>query len=200
MQPSHRPHEQLRTEAPAQRPHTDKYVSAFVGGKNNADLNFVNPLLQQSADHFKVGIDELTVNLSALSMLEYGENEVLFQILRRLEGALGDTFPDDLLLPDGPPGNVEQWRNMSTFRVDRVFSNMLDIRSKLSEVAGGVNEFIRQGLGPGWFQQIAAVPDQTARNEHFAIDMLPAMGTYRSKDLRPSGEILSYTYRWRSTD
>ena len=45
------------------------------------DMSFRNPLLPKSADHFKVGIDELTVNLGNLSMLEYGTNDVLFRVL-----------------------------------------------------------------------------------------------------------------------
>ena len=82
--PEHKPHDQLRTEAPKQRPHTDKYVSAFVTGKNVTELTFKNPILGESADHFKVGIDDLTVNLGSLSMLDYSDpTEVMFRIIRR---------------------------------------------------------------------------------------------------------------------
>ena len=79
VQPQHRAHEQLRTEAPAQKDHSDKYVSAFVSGDSFTEMSFRNPVLQASADHFKVGIDELTVNLGNLSMLEYEEGKVLFR-------------------------------------------------------------------------------------------------------------------------
>ena len=82
-QPHHVPHEQLRTEAPSQRPHSDEYVSAFVSGSATVDMSFRNPVLGKSADHFKVGIDELTVCLGNLSMPEYGTNDVLFRVLRR---------------------------------------------------------------------------------------------------------------------
>ena len=64
--PNHRPHEQLRTEAPSQKDHSDKYVSAFVSGSSQVDMSFRNPVLSKSADHYKVGIDELTVNLQPL--------------------------------------------------------------------------------------------------------------------------------------
>ena len=86
--PQHRPHEQLRTEAPSQKRHSDKYVSSYVSSQSFADMSFSNPVLQESADHFLVGIDELTVNLSHLSMLEHDTNDVLFRI-RRL-GYFGD--------------------------------------------------------------------------------------------------------------
>ena len=84
--PQHRPHEQLRTEAPIQRNHSDKYVSAYVSSENNVDMSFQNPVLQDSADHFLVGIDDLTVNLSNLSMLEYDSSgsNVLLRIRRLL--------------------------------------------------------------------------------------------------------------------
>ena len=83
--PYHKPHTQLRTEAPKQKSHSDKYVSAFVGGDSSVDLSFKNPILDKSSDHFKVGIDELTVNLNRLSMLEYDktDGDVVFKIIRR---------------------------------------------------------------------------------------------------------------------
>ena len=83
MRPAHQPHEQLRTEAPSQKDHTDKYVSTFVSGSNTVDMSFSNPVLPKSSDYFKVGIDELTLNLNNLSLLESVEGEVLFRILRR---------------------------------------------------------------------------------------------------------------------
>ena len=71
MLPYHKPHEQLRTEPPKQKDHSDKYITAMVSGESNVDMSFRAPVLSKSSDYFKVGIDELTVNLSALSMLEY---------------------------------------------------------------------------------------------------------------------------------
>ena len=79
IQPHPQAQEQLRTEAPSQKEHSDKYVSAFVSGDAAVDMSFRNPVLAKSADHFKVGIDELTVNLGNLSMLEYGVNQVMFR-------------------------------------------------------------------------------------------------------------------------
>ena len=85
IQPAHRPHDQLRTEPAAQREHTDKYVSAITSSSPSVDITFRDPVLQKSADHFKVGIDELTVNLGNLSMLEYSgtDADVLFRIRLR---------------------------------------------------------------------------------------------------------------------
>ena len=124
MLPYHKPHEQLRTEAPKQKEHTDKYVT----GESNVDMSFRAPILSKSSDYFKVGIDELTVNLSALSMLEYDSDEVIFRIVRRgfiygeLAGANGEGpygytnstgdvgLPSELQMPDGPVGVHVQGR------------------------------------------------------------------------------------------
>ena len=93
--PHHRAHEQLRTEAPMQKEHTDKYVTCFTSGESATDITFTNPVLQKSADHFKVGIDDLTVNLGNLSMLEYGVGDVIFRVLRRggVSGPGGEQDP-----------------------------------------------------------------------------------------------------------
>ena len=105
--PQHMPHEQLRTEAPKQKAHTDKYVSAFVTGKNATELTFQNPILNQSADHFKVGIDDLTVNLGNLSMLDFSDpTEVLLRIKRRgvtdqdYSESGDEAVVEDFLMPD----------------------------------------------------------------------------------------------------
>ena len=46
-----------------QRPHDDKYVSVFQSGDASVDLTFRDPILSQSADHYAVGVDELTVKM-----------------------------------------------------------------------------------------------------------------------------------------
>ena len=90
IQPYAEPRQQLRTEAPRQRPHDDKYVSVFESGSASADLTFRDPILSESADHFSVGIDELTISLGSLSMLEYNATypSVLLRVhLRGVDGA-----------------------------------------------------------------------------------------------------------------
>ena len=144
IRPHHRPHEQLRTEAPKQRKHTDKYVSAFVSSKSTVDMSFSNPLLQESADHYSVGIDDLTLNLSHLSLLEFETGDVLFQIKpigymgdidqpqSRLKSAgdhaVGGEFVDDVLL------SPEETRALS-FAIDRPYSSIADILHRAQQIA-----------------------------------------------------------------
>ena len=142
--PYHEPHTQLRTEAPKQKSHSDKYVSAFVGGDSSVDLSFKNPILDKSSDHFKVGIDELTVNLNRLSMLEYDktDGDVVFKIIRRGVGdATVSTF--DPLTPAGLAAGAQKWRDAFTFRADRPYTNMLEVVDRFNQIADAVSTFIR---------------------------------------------------------
>ena len=136
VQPDLVPHEQLRMEAPRQKFHSDKYVSAFVTGEPTVDMQFRNPVLPKSADHYKVGID---VNLGNLSMLEYGVTDVIFRILRRGNDT-GDVGP--FLVPDGPAGAVDKWRDAFEFKVDRPYLTMLEIMERCREIATALKTFI----------------------------------------------------------
>ena len=184
--PQHRPHEQLRTEAPAQQEHTDKYVSAFVSGESQIDMTFRNPILQKSADHFKVGVDDLTVNLSALSMLEYTEGDLLFKIIRRgyqaPDQAGGSEISADFDAPDGPVGQETKWRDAFSFKVDRTYNTMLEVLDRCAEIARAVGTFIRTeglqntaqvGANPNlWTQPIVASTVAAPLNyEHFRISI-----------------------------
>ena len=155
MRPAHQPQEQLRTEAPSQKDHTDKYVSTFVSGSNTVDMSFSNPVLSKSADYFKVGIDELTLNLNNLSLLEFVEGEVLFRIIRRGYLQLDNTNPEQQAaltgykLPDGPAANLEQWRDAVEFKVDRSYLTIMEVISRCTQIATSLNTFVREGLGAG---------------------------------------------------
>jgi len=145
VQPNHRPHEQLRMEPPSQKEHSDKYVSAFVSGSATVDMSFRTPVLPKSADHFKVGIDELTVNLGNLSMLEYGANDVLFRVLRRGNN-LGENHANFRMV-DGPVGDLEVWRDAFEFKINRPFLTILEILERCTQVATAVGTYMReQGL------------------------------------------------------
>ncbi len=193
MKPAHVPHEQLRTEAPQQKPHSDKYVSAFVSGENNVDMSFSNPVLPKGADHFRVGIDELTVNLSALSMLESESDDVVFRVIRRgysvdvgagdaaeTQAAGGDdSLPIGFQMPDGPAGQEAIWRNAFTFKVDRIYNTMLEFMQRCTEVANSVGTFIRthglQNDGADLWNQplLPSTPDNPMNFQHFKITLTP---------------------------
>ena len=165
IRPQHRPHEQLRTEAPTQKKHTDKYVSAFVSSDNYVDMSFSSPLLQESADHYRVGVDELTVNLSHLSILEHeGEGKVLFRI-RRLgyvgddnhPGIAGNQQPDlfgsaDDVDDDVEQGSIQANNGFATraqarsleFRIDRQYNTIAQILERAQAMCSALRAMLRQ--------------------------------------------------------
>ena len=147
--PQHRPHEQLRTEAPAQKKHSDKYVSAYVSSENFVDMSFSNPLLQESADHFRVGIDELTVNLAHLSILEYDSGtNVLFRI-RRL-GHFGNTNSNPAQAADAAAQRAE-FNGLPTealakaleFKITRQYNTLAEILERMKEICRALGTYIR---------------------------------------------------------
>ena len=134
--PQHRAHEQLRTEAPKQRTHSDKYVSAYVSSDNHIDMSFSNPILKESADHYRVGVDEFTLNLQHLSMLEYestGSN-VLFRIRRAVDL---DELPDDNAVMPTP-----ELLEACTFRINRAFTSWNDIKVRIDQICRTLNQYI----------------------------------------------------------
>ena len=139
--PQHRPVEQLRTEPAAQREHTDKYVTSFESGKSEVDITFTNPVMNDSADHFKVGVDELTVNLGKVSMLDFGTNDIVFRIICRGEDDAHYDIDPELLMPDGPVGSVELYRESFEFRVDRPYSSFQEVVDKFIDINQAVGAY-----------------------------------------------------------
>jgi len=176
--PRHKAQEQLRTEAPKQKEHTDKYVSAFVSGAANTDMTFKNPLLSKSADYYKVGIDELTVNMGGLSMLEYDVDDVLFRVVRR--GLDAQASPDFLMI-DAPAaaGAVGVWRDAFEFRVDRIYLTLHEILERCREIAVAVGTVLRdyglQNIGQGAPADNWTIPWAAGAGnfEHFRISITP---------------------------
>ena len=189
MNPAHKPHEQLRTEAPVQKEHNDKYVSAFISGEPNVDMSFRSPVLSKSSDHFKVGIDELTVNLTGLSMLEVND-DVVFRIIRRgyvdnvaagqpgeaRTGGTLDSAPVGFQMPDGPAGQEAKWRNAFTFKADRVFNTLNQFVDRCKQIATAVGSFVRSEgytnpANPNEIWNRALIAGQPY--DHFAVSLTP---------------------------
>jgi hypothetical protein len=124
-----------------QRPHTDKYVSAYVSSDNHADMSFSNPILQDSADHYRVAIDDLTVNLSNLSMLEYdaGGANVLFRIKRLGHIASNEDMTDVAHMP------TEGNRKAFEFAITRPYNSLSEIMERMCEIGRAVGTFIKSG-------------------------------------------------------
>ena len=132
--PHAKPREQLRTEAPSQRKHDDKYVTAFVSGRADVDITMRNPLLESSADHYMVGVDELALNISGLSMLEFKRRGLDQNATNQ------DADPSGLDWSLGARNSAAQIG--STFQISRPFTNMQDITQRLNEIARYMTEYL----------------------------------------------------------
>ena len=63
-----------------------RYVSVFADSTQDVDITFMIPFLARPSDHYLVGVDNLTISLSALGILETDSNpakNVIMQVLRR---------------------------------------------------------------------------------------------------------------------
>lgn len=138
MLPVKEPRDELRVEAAKQRTHTDKYVTVIETGTNETEVDFnAQSLLSMSADHFKVGVDELVVCLSRLSIVEV-DNAIMFEIMPVLEGLT----PHD--------GNTEVHMGLFTgiererfqFRCNRIYRNSLDVNERLNEIGKSVRQYM----------------------------------------------------------
>ena len=152
--PHPEPRTQLRTEPAKHRAHDDKYVSIFQSGNASVDLTFRDPILEQSADHFKVGVDEFTINLGSLSMLEYNDvnPSVLFQIMLRGVDGQADLINNwDM---HDQPGNVDVWRRAFRFEANRPYTNVQEVMVRCDEISRAVSNYMNDygTLNAGSFQ------------------------------------------------
>ena len=62
-----------------------RFVSVFADSTPDVDITFMVPFLQRPTDHYIVGVDNLTISLSALGLLddEADPKNVILQVLRR---------------------------------------------------------------------------------------------------------------------
>ena len=59
-----------------------RFVSVFADSTPDVDITFMVPFLQRPTDHYLVGVDDLTISLSALGLLddqETGEKAVILK-------------------------------------------------------------------------------------------------------------------------
>ena len=67
-----------------------RFVSVFADSTPDVDITFMVPFLQRPTDHYLVGVDNLTISLSALGLLEDTLTErppkdIMFQILKKMK-------------------------------------------------------------------------------------------------------------------
>jgi hypothetical protein len=116
-------------------------------------MSFSNPVLSDSADHFRVGIDDLTVNLSNLSMLEYDKNGVNVLLRVRRLGVQGDPAPDPAYFL--PTANL---RDACQFTITRPYNSLAEIMERFTEIGRTIGNYINAGLANPQGGQLWNVP------------------------------------------
>ena len=65
----------------------------FADSTPDVDITFMVPFLQRPTDHYVCGVDDLTISLSALGLLddtERGDDAIILKVIRRRRNANGD--------------------------------------------------------------------------------------------------------------
>ena len=76
------------------KPKSDsRFVSVFADSTPDVDITFMVPFLQRPTDHYMCGVDDLTISLSALGILddtERGDDAIILKVIRRRRNANAD--------------------------------------------------------------------------------------------------------------
>ena len=70
-----------------------RFVSVFADSTPDVDITFMVPFLQRPTDHYVCGVDDLTISLSALGILddtERGDDAIILKVIRRRRNANAD--------------------------------------------------------------------------------------------------------------
>ena len=71
-----------------------RFVSVFADNTPDVDITFMIPFLQRPTDHYMVGVDNLTISLSALGLLEDTLTEpdpkdIIMQVIAKRKSIVG---------------------------------------------------------------------------------------------------------------
>ena len=117
-----------------------RFVSVFADSTPDVDITFMVPFLQRPTDHYIVGVDNLTISLSALGLLddEKDPKNIIMQVLRRqAQAGVGVV-------------NAAVDRNPNMFRLgDEANDDFFKFRANAQGTILSLNEFMMQLDGFG---------------------------------------------------
>ena len=111
-----------------------RFVSVFADSTPDVDITFMVPFLQRPTDHYIVGVDNLTISLSALGLLddEKDPKNIIMQVLRRQAQDGGNVV------------NAAVDRNPAYFQFGTPSDDMFKFRGNSQGVILSLNEFMMQ--------------------------------------------------------
>ena len=132
-----------------------KYVTVMADGADGSpdvDISFREPLLSRPSDHYMVGVDNLTVNLNHLPMLEMNADEVVFELGRFTTNAaathfdpLAGTTPLQQLAGGAGELVTDVFVAAEQFKILANYQNIQQLVLALQEFFASVNERIQAG-------------------------------------------------------
>ena len=130
-----------------------RFVSVFADSTPDVDITFMVPFLQRPTDHYIVGVDNLTISLSALGLLddEADPKNVILQVLRRQAQAgagngVAAVSRDPVAFEFGAPAD-----DLFKFRgnAQGVILSLNEFMIQLDNFGSRVSEFIEKGVTAG---------------------------------------------------
>ena len=150
-----------------------KYVTVMADGADGSpdvDISFREPLLSRPSDHYMVGVDNLTVNLNHLPMLEMNADEVVFELGRftdnniaaRFFDPLAGTTPLQQLAGGGGELVTDVFVAAEQFKILANYQNIQQLVLALQEFFASVNERIQGGPDANGFPNVGVVVQNDA--------------------------------------
>ena len=165
-----------------------KFVTVFADARPDVDLTFGDVLLSRPTNHYLVGVDNLTLCSSNLSMVEprTGDQRPLLRIVRKrpqMKPALeADDDLEDLVSQHGGPMRGHLDLNLDNLDLElsseEVFLTVQQLMHRLGQIAATVNDVMNSGnLLPtldgatGNVNEFGYVPSPEDAHKHLQFDI-----------------------------
>ena len=153
-----------------------RFVSVFADSTPDVDITFMVPFLQRPTDHYLVGVDDLTISLSALGLLddqETGENAVILKVLRRRRvggsnNPMGPVVPGEFLLAG------DELQQIAAFQQRSVILSVNEFIIELNRFGARISAHIEEGISENdniWTSP--AAPDASTNGKHLGFYLTP---------------------------
>ena len=130
-----------------------RFVSVFADNTPDVDITFMVPFLSRPTDHYLVGVDNLTISLSALGLLEDAQTEsdpkdIIMQVIKKVKSGINapsvDRAKADFLVSPVGLDNLK-------FRTSRgtTILSLNEFMIQLDGFGTQVSEYIEAGLAAG---------------------------------------------------
>ena len=153
-----------------------RFVSVFADSTPDVDITFMVPFLQRPTDHYLVGVDDLTISLSALGLLddqETGEKAVILKVLRRrrvggTNNPLGPVVPTEFLLAGA------ENKQIAAFQQRSVILSVNEFIIELNRFGARISAHIEEGISENdniWTSPPR--PDASTNGKHLGFYLTP---------------------------